>query len=233
MSAQYIILDFEMNPVDKKNRVSTPVFREIIELGAIRLDENFELKDEFKGFVKPMFSNSVNERIFRMTGITTLNILSAISLEEILSKLECWIGYEADTTVYSWSTSDRNQLAAECGAKGIAFPSNMDVWIDAQEMYSKAMGSFDPSRALALRKAAEQYGIVMDRKKSHSALYDAKITAELVSAILSEDYKRQIPVLNRASAGKQDQFFSIGDACGSILQQFMKMTSQSEASYAQ
>ena len=232
MSAQYVILDFEMNPVDRKNRTSAAVCREIIEIGAIRLDENFELKDEFRGFVKPAFSSFVDDRILRMTGITTSNIKEAVSLEEILSSFERWIGYEADTTVYSWSTSDRNQLAAECDTKRIAFPANMKAWKDAQEIYSKAMGCFDRGRALSLRKAAEQFGIIMDQKKSHSALYDAKITAQLVSYILNGEYKTQIPALKKATVSKNEQVFSIGEACGGLLSLFLQASLQNETAYA-
>ena len=232
MSAQYIILDFEMNPVDRKNRGSAAACREIIEIGAIRLDENFELKDEFRSYVKPHFSSLVDDRILRMTGITTSNIVDAVSLEEILSTFESWIGYEADTTVYSWSASDRNQLTTECDVKGIAFPANMNVCKDAQKIYSKAMGCFDRGRALSLRKAAEQFGIIMDQKKSHSALYDAKVTAQLVSYIKNGEYKTQIPALKKASVSKNEQVFSIGEACGSLLSLFLQASLQNENSCA-
>lgn len=54
MKTQYIILDFEMNPVAKQNKEArSRLHREIIEIGAVKLDSNHNIVDKFSCYVKP------------------------------------------------------------------------------------------------------------------------------------------------------------------------------------
>lgn len=54
MYDQHIILDFEMNPVSKKNAAArAELKREIIEIGAVKLNSKYEVVDRFSCFIKP------------------------------------------------------------------------------------------------------------------------------------------------------------------------------------
>ncbi|MGN9136212.1 hypothetical protein ACTNDG_12440 [Clostridium sp. HCP1S3_B4] len=51
---KYIFVDFEMNPIDKKHcNICNKCSREIIEIGAVMLDEDFNKVSSYKSFVKP------------------------------------------------------------------------------------------------------------------------------------------------------------------------------------
>ena len=193
-----IVIDLEMNPVSRNLKaVRTNLSREIIEIGASMIGEKDRIVDEFHCFVKPDFNTDIAPFITRLTGIKYCDVASAVSLDKALKQLESWIGYDYETSIYSWSSADLLQMTNECGYKGIHIPANMTQWIDFQSEYYKAMDLDSSARQLSLHKAAEQFGIIMDERKAHSALYDATITAELLIPILNGDYKEQREYLRK------------------------------------
>lgn len=218
-----IVIDLEMNPVSKGLKtVRANLSREIIEIGASMIDEQNKIVDEFHCFVKPDFNTCIVPFITNLTGISYCDVVSAVSLEKALDQLERWIEYDCETLVYSWSSVDLQQMTKECVYKGIHIPPNMAHWIDFQSEYYKVMDLDSTCRQLSLHKAAEQFGIIMDKRKAHSALYDAKITAELLIPILNGDYREQREYLRKTTEEElEDHSFTLGDACGNVLKQFL------------
>ena len=225
-----IVIDLEMNPVSKGLKtVRANLSREIVEIGASMIDEQDKIVDEFHCLVKPDFNTSIVPFITNLTGITYYDVVSAASLEKALNQLERWIGYDCETFIYSWSSADLQQMTKECEYKGIHMPPNMTQWIDFQSEYYRVMELDSTCRQLSLHKAAEQFGIIMDERKSHSALYDAKITAELLIPILNGDYREQREYLRKTTAVElEDHSFTLGDACGNVLKQFLLQMQMSE-----
>lgn len=218
-----IVIDLEMNPVCRELKdVRTNLPREIIEIGANMIDSHNEIISEFHCFVKPDFNDSIAPFITRLTSIRYCDVARAVSLKEALNQLASWIGCGYETSIYSWSNADYLQVRNECEYKGIQIPANMTQWIDFQSEYYKAMELDSSCRQLSLHKAAEHFGIVMDDKKTHSALYDATVTAELLIPILNGDYKEQREYLKKSNAMElEDHSFTLGDACGNVLKQFL------------
>lgn len=225
-----IVIDLEMNPVCrelKDVRINLP--REIIEIGANMIDGHNEVIGEFHCFVKPDFNGSIAPFITRLTGIRYCDVACAVSLKEALNQLESWIGCDYETSIYSWSNADFQQITKECEYKGIRIPANMTKWVDFQSEYFKAMDIDSSCRQLSLHKAAEQFGIIMDDKKTHSALYDATVTAELLIPFLNGDYKEQREYLKKSNAMElEDHSFTLGDACGNVLKQFLLQMQMTE-----
>ena len=66
---QHIFLDFEMNPIPKENREARfVVISEIIQIGAVKLNDDYQLVDRFSLNVKPEYS-PVMPHITALTGI--------------------------------------------------------------------------------------------------------------------------------------------------------------------
>lgn len=235
MNLQYIVMDFEMNPVSKKNREArSKLHREIIEIGAVKLDEDHNVVDKFKCYVKPQFNSEITPFITRLTGITSYEVCEASGFEDALYAFEKWIGYDTPSKIYSWSFSDLDQLNTECDYKQVKRPENMNNWIDFQAVYSEAMEYPNDCGKMSLHAAAEQFGISMDCRTSHSALYDAEITAELVVPILSGEYKLQAELLKKTVLKETDQKgFCLGDSCAGALQQLLQqMNTKQEYAFA-
>ena len=75
MHTWHIVVDFEMNPVAKAHRdVRERLLREIIEIGAVKLDEDCAQTDRFHCFVKPQYNSDISSFITNLTGISRLDI---------------------------------------------------------------------------------------------------------------------------------------------------------------
>ena len=72
---QYIILDLEWNTAFDKRRKE--FVNEIIEFGAVKLDEQLEEIDTFSSFVKPVIEKKLTSRVRKLTHITNEDVQNA------------------------------------------------------------------------------------------------------------------------------------------------------------
>lgn len=171
----HIILDFEMNPVSKKNVAArAELKREIIEIGAVKLNAEYEVVDTFSYFIKPEYSAGVTDYITRLTGIRTSDVSRAANYGEALEIFNTWIG-TGKNRIYSWSNSDLRQIVMECEYKNVKFPTNITRWVDFQLLFPRLMG-LNHNVQMSLHDAANWYGAEIDCKLAHRALYDAEVT---------------------------------------------------------
>ena len=196
IDTNHIVLDFEMNPVHHDRSRNTErrgrLQSEIIEIGAVKLsDEVYEKMDEFSILVKPQFNDRIEPKITSLTGISYEDVTDAVCYEEAVAAFSEWIGYGEPARLYSWSTSDSSQICHECEEKNIPVPANMGDWVDFQRMFPQETG-LHIERQLSLEYAAELAGVDFDEKSAHRALYDARVTAELVAIVLSGEYRERM-----------------------------------------
>lgn len=236
MYDQHIILDFEMNPVAKKYaEIKKRLHREIIEIGATKVNSQGEVIDTFSCFVKPEFSSDVAGYITKLTGIKTTDVYRADSFAEAIQHFSDWIGAKR-TRIYSWSNSDLLQLKNECTFKHVVFPTNMSRWMDFQVLYPRLMEISQYKNLMSLHEAAEWSGVPFDQKGAHRALYDAKVTTDLVIPVLTGDYLSQRECLNSILCGdtkeEKSAGFSLADLCNNFFDQFT-LNDRSEPEYVQ
>ena len=75
---KYIIVDLEMNSVAKEYKEERKVCcMEIIEIGAVIMDESFLVLGEFKTLVKPQYNDEIYKRYETLTGISTQMVSGA------------------------------------------------------------------------------------------------------------------------------------------------------------
>lgn len=224
MYQQHIILDFEMNPVAKKYAtVRKQLHREIIEIGAVRLNSEGNFQDSFSCFIKPEFSADIATYITKLTGIKKADVYQADSFEKAVWEFSKWIG-SGKTRIYSWSSSDQKQLLTECSFKQVNFPGNMQRWIDFQRVFPRLMELRQSKNLMSLHEAAEWYGISFNYVEAHRALYDAKITAELVVQAITGKYVIQRnclkEILQGDETGEQNSEFSLEKLCDKFFYHF-------------
>lgn len=113
-----IFIDLEMNTTDARLVHKKDLRNEVIEIGAVRMDDTFHPLDRFRIFVRPQYNGVIERKIYKLTGISNGAVSDAVSLPEALDALEAWCGSDG-CEIYAWSTSDLCQLRKECGFKGI------------------------------------------------------------------------------------------------------------------
>lgn len=179
-----IFIDLEMNPVDRKlyPEVRRILGMEVIEFGAVALDEEMTEVASLREFVKPQFNDRVPGKYRELTGIGMNRLASGVTYQEALEEFAAWchgVDPDGEFTVYAWSESDLTQIIKECHAKDIEVSDAMtDVirrWKDYQAIF---MNMVDLTRAISLEHALDYAGIGFEGKM-HDALYDARNTANL------------------------------------------------------
>lgn len=223
MYKNHIVLDLEMNPISKEHKIAYEALRqEVIEIGAVKLDENLNVIDTFDCFVKPEFNYQVTPYITKLTGIKSSSTMNAESFKSVLKNFDMWIGDSRDTRIYSWSDNDLIQLRDECKFKGVTFPCNMKRWLDFQKVFPRLMNISNRGKHMALHEAIKYFDIEIDAKKVHNALYDAEITSELLVPILNGEYKQQVKCVYDLTHNSDENMNTLGDTCGGILSQLLE-----------
>ena len=186
MYRQHIFLDFEMNPIPRSYRSERSLCRaEIIEIGAVRLDEDYTLTDRYSAFVRPTYG-PIEPHITELTGITDEAVSAAPSFREALDLFGAWIGTER-ARIYSWSLSDLRQLRSECQLKEVPLPEGLcHRWMDFQRIYTHLVG-LSERNALSLRNAIGAAESNFDGE-AHRAVQDAENSASLLILVKKGDF---------------------------------------------
>ena len=212
---KYVVIDLEMNPVDREFRdVKRHMKEEVIEFGAVRLDENFQQEAEFQCYVEPEYGK-IKKHIVELTGIKQEMVAGKGHYAEAFARFVEWIG-EEETKIYSWSMSDIKQLKKECRFKLPDFDVKWldERWVDLQQEFDDRLGLHN---SLALKHALG----AMDHKfegTQHTALADA-INTSAILVLMQDDekFRRTMqPVLDILEP-KDDLSSSIGDLCPDLL----------------
>lgn len=185
---KYIIVDLEMNPVAKEYQTERKICRmEIIEIGAVILDESFLVLGEFKTLVKPRYNCEIYKKYETLTGITTQMVSGAPDFATAYEMFVNWCeSYGDEYEVYAWSENDYHQIVGEMVQKNYtneAKKAPLAYWQDFQKEYIDKLGL---ERVISLEKALNYAGVAFEGHM-HDALCDARNTAELFAIVRNEE----------------------------------------------
>jgi len=196
----YVVLDLEMCRVTESNsRYKCKM--EIIQIGAVLLNQSFDIISKFDRYVKPRFGR-IDCFISNLTGIKGRDVANAAELGQVLVEFIEWM--PKDSVIVSWSMTDKNQLFSEMKAKGLQF-DNMDdkyaSWIDCQPMFGEKVN-------MRRRYSLEEALIVADiftEGSPHNGLVDASNTALLFAKMNTEKNFELNPYYKKAHEEKADK----------------------------
>ena len=175
----YIMLDLEWNqPFKKEQALKKPVKLngEIIQIGAVKTDENFNIIDTFKILIEPVYYKKMNSKVKKLTKITNKKLKTGLPFEEALEQFKNWCG--SDFTFITWGNDDIPILEANLILHG-----KSKKWVkkhyDAQAIFDYQVTK--EGRQIALSEAMGKIG--QEPFEAHDALNDAKSTAVICSSI--------------------------------------------------
>ena len=99
---EYIILDLEWDSAYYKPEQR--FVNQILQIGAVRLDENFNTIAEFSEIIRSEISNKVSGRFARLTGITSEKMRNGLPFSEAVKKYNQFS--EGAEVTMSFSNSD-------------------------------------------------------------------------------------------------------------------------------
>lgn len=179
----YIVFDLEFNQdFSSPMQVSidqTPHPFEIIQIGAVKLDEQFNTIDTFNRFVKPSIYANINPYVTKMTNITAEMLLNEKSFPEVYRDFTDF-AKSSDAVFCIWGMSDIRELF-----KNIEYhrlPNELSsMYINIQSLASLHF-NLPQHRPMGLHEAVELLKIPATLQ-FHNAYCDAYYTAEIFKKI--------------------------------------------------
>lgn len=215
MTKANVVIDVEMCVVQKGyKRRDFPYEHEIIQIGAVMMDESYEMMGDFTTYVHPQYGK-IDHFIHSLTGISEKDIQQAPPLEGALRNMLGWIAGR-DVTFYSWSVTDYKQISREIRAKEMneeemSMFLDQTHWIDYQPVAGQR---FDKRWRLALEDAL-MLAEVDPEGKQHDGLVDARNTARLIAKMEKNPESHFLQDRLQQNAEEQE---SLGTSLGNLLQ---------------
>lgn len=182
---KYIVVDLEMDNIAREYEAERGICnREIIEIGAVVLNDEFQEIDHFKTYVRPQYNEKIEKHITKLTEITTEMVLDAPVFEVAITKFFEWCEDQQDKLeIAQWSESDLTQILQEMELKQVILDAQSQKllvnWCDLQKECSDKLHL---ENAMSLKNATSLAGIEFEGKE-HDALDDARNTAILMKIL--------------------------------------------------
>lgn len=175
---EYIIFDLEWDSVFYKQEKR--FINQILQIGAVKLDEGFNIIDSFLATIHSDISKKVSTRFAELTGITTEKMRLGISYTEAVNGFNKF-SENADVAM-TWSDSDLytivdNERLLPQGTQSFKLKQYLDLQkLVQQKMYKLG---YESKNQVSLENAAAFFGENIENFAMHNALDDSKVCAIL------------------------------------------------------
>ena len=172
---QYIVLDMEWNqPWDMKKAIRVPIYLkgEIIQIGAVKLDDKFNIVDTFKALISPVYYKKMHSKVSKLTKIKTSDLKNGLFFKDAIEKFKAWC--KDDFVFLIWGWDDIPMLKDNM----IIFGCDTDWlprWYNVQMIYDQQIAKENRQHSLA--DAMERVGETLI--DAHDAFNDAYGTARI------------------------------------------------------
>lgn len=206
---EYISLDLEWNQaylqqaLAVQKRIGAHLHGEVIQIGAVKLNENMQIIGSYSIIVKPKFFCKLQRHVRDLTGITQAMLDHGTPLPEAAESFRRWCG--RDFVLLTWGPDDVPMFRENLTAHKIE-SQWLDCDYDLQRIYSRQReGGAEKQRSLEF--AMEALG-VEQTLPAHDALNDAYFTAMVAMRLNTPE-----GVKNYGERGEQYLFDRVyGDA---------------------
>lgn len=179
----YIIMDLEWNNTYCKKKKG--FMNEIIEVGAVKLNDKLEPIDTFSIFIKAQLGKKLHSRVKELTNITNDDISKGTPFSQAMANFRKWVSSE-ENIILTWGDTDIRVLIENFRYfNGINFIPFLTNYVNLQK-YAQAFMNITKADQIGLSAAAEKVGISPDNYTLHRALDDSRLTADLFKKIYNE-----------------------------------------------
>lgn len=211
---KYVFVDFEMNAIRSKFKEARAICRsEIIEIGAVMLDDTYQEIAEFRQYVKPEI-NEISQKYENLTGVTNEKVKDAPNFLGAMEVFRDWcVNTSGDDSfcIYAWSDSDLRQIQKEMELKKLnpqPFEILTNDWYDFQKQFCDLLGL---ERRISLEVAVGSISKKFEGTM-HDALWDARNTATIFALSKNEEeFERTMRPIIDMLKPSQPMTFTMGD----------------------
>lgn len=173
----YILMDLEWNAA--YSRRQGKFVNEIIQIGAVKLDDNLKFVDDISIMVHSQITKKLSNRFKNLTHISNDDMLAGVPLHDAIEKYNAWVGN--NTVTLTWSTSDLYAIIENCKyfADGAMF--KIEKYVDLQGFVQDWLhrNGHEFKGQISLKSAAEMMTLTTEGLELHTARDDSMLSAEL------------------------------------------------------
>lgn len=176
----YIVFDLEWNqsPSGKRHMNARLPF-EIIEIGAVKLNENMEIVDNFQTLIKPKVYNWIHDSIHEVIHVDYKDLEKGIPFTRAAKEFMDWCGDE--WIFFTWGNQDVMEIQRNMNYYGmLSLIPGPVTYYDVQKLFSIRYEDRKTRRSLEF--AIDHLGIEKNLG-FHRALADAYYTAQVLRQI--------------------------------------------------
>lgn len=183
----YIVIDLEWNQPCKNNSDDDLLF-EIIEIGAVKLDQNMKKTGTYQRLIKPTLYKKIHTIITNITGLKDDDFKCEKDFKYVIKEFLRWCG--EDYILCTFGSQDIYELECNMKYHGCEIPWKFPFrYIDVQKIFS--VENDYESEQKSLESVVKFYNI-KQKNVYHRALGDATYTAEILKLLNKEDIEKYI-----------------------------------------
>ena len=171
----YIVIDLEWN--QKIHRGSMRALGEIIEIGAVMMNEDMEILDELCIVVRPSVYNGMHPHVKKIVHLDEETLANGVLFEDAAKQLRDFCGEEF--CFLSWGDEDASILMENLAYYGLELDF-ASYHYDMQRIYRQQKETEPGQNQRALAWCVEALGIEAQEGEYHSALTDARYAAQIL-----------------------------------------------------
>lgn len=183
---EYIILDLEWDsvyfPPEKR------FINQILQIGAVKLNEKFEIIDSFNSIICSSISKRVTSRFAKLTGITSEIMREGSSFEKALKEYNEFA--KSSEVTMTWSNSDLYTIIEneELILKN-KLKFKINKYLDLQKLVQAELKNkgYESKNQISLEAAAELCSVDTEQFELHNALDDCRVCAKLLKLCFNKE----------------------------------------------
>ena len=182
-------LEWNQNPYGNSKRRVDLNF-EIIEIGAVKLDDNLNYVDKFSQVIKPKVFKKLHYKTAEITHFTNDELKKGKSFPKVMRQFLEWCG--DDYIFCTWGAMDLHELQANM--KFFGYERILDFplfYYDLQKIFSLCYEDGKNKRNLT---SAVEFLNINGNKEFHRALSDAYYTAKVMQKMDFEKFKKRVSI---------------------------------------
>lgn len=194
----YTVLDLEFNQAYdfEKGKTICPVPEcrfEIIQIGAVKLDNNLNIIDNFNMLIKPKIYLKMHPYVEKITGLSMEVLKDKPYFPEAFDKFYKFIHDNTQNNILCvWGNSDIRALYRNIAYYNLLPLPLIIKYIDVQKLATVKL-KYGRGNTIGLKNAVEAFGIETS-EQFHDAYYDALYTAKIFQTVYSKS--TQIKIFN-------------------------------------
>lgn len=189
----FTILDLEWNGAYSARREC--YINEIIQIGAVKTNERFEILGTLNCFVHPQIGKKLNDKVEELTSISMEDLEGGIPFSQAFRLLQDFIG---DSILLTWGTCDIRTLVENYNYFfGGTYPRLQKQYVDLQ-LYCQLCLKQPLQQQIGLSAAADLLHIDYESLGLHQALDDSLLSLACLKALYrEEEFLPMIQVCNK------------------------------------